>query len=246
MRFIRILTIIAVFLLSLVLVSVTLAAAKGASANLGSRPQNLSQISANQIPLRPLVNPKLNTPNVLSEASGWLFAGTGKFLSDSGMHGNDYAYEIDVTTNISHELFGQRPVSGATFDPALDRVLFTSSGPDSDGSDLYSWSSAAMTYTLLSAISTITGEVRVDGLAMSEGVLYGDVGINSTNGTAGLYEIDQNTFTATRLFTFTNGTISGIDADPITGIIYGVDDGQSALVEIGLDGTITKTVDLCI
>jgi uncharacterized repeat protein (TIGR01451 family) len=234
MKCIRILTIIAVFLLSLGLVSATLAAAKVASANPDPDPQNLSRIQANQ---------KLNAPNVLSQASGKLFAGTGKFISDSGMHGNDYAYEIDVTTNISHELFSHRPVSGATFDSTNDRVLFTSSGSDADGSDLYSWSSATMTYTLLGAVSTITGEVRVDGLAMSGGVLYGDVGIDSANGKAGLYEIDQNTLTATRLFTFTNTAISGIDADPITGKIYGVDDGQAALIEIGLDGTITKTVD---
>ena len=239
MKNFRYISIVGVLLFSFGLVTVTLEGAKAASVNsiLDTLPSQTPFTHQDSL-IRPN-NFVTDAPNAISSK---LFAGTGKFVSDSGQNGDDYAFEIDVSTNISQELFTKRPVSGATFDPTTNTVLFTSSGPYADGSNFYSWSRETMTYTLLGPIQTITGELRIDGLAISNGTLYGDHGITDENGIAGLYEIDLNSLSATLVLTFTNQAVSGIEADPVTGKIYGVDDGRQALIEIGLDGTITETV----
>ena len=174
--------------------------------------------------------------------AGKLISGTGKFLSDGGLEGFDQIYSTDNSSNLSSQITSTQAFSGATFDSDLNRILFTSTGPSADGSNLYA---ATLLYQwtveLLGTIHTSEGELRTDGLAMVEGVLYGDHGITDSSGNAGLYSIDLTTFLATKQCDFTDLAIIGIDADPVSGKIYGVDDDPLilSLVEIGLDGTIT-------
>ena len=171
----------------------------------------------------------------------FLIVGTGSFVSESGQSGYDRIYAINVDTSTVTELTYHQAFSGATFDSVINRVLFTSTGPSADGSNLYAATLDPWTVEYLGTIHTSAGELRIDGLAMTGGILYGDHGITDPSGDAGLYSIDLTTFLATHLFDFPNFAISGIDADPVSGKIYAVDDDPLilSLVEIGLDGTIT-------
>jgi hypothetical protein len=78
---------------------------------------------------------------------------------------------------------------------------------------------------------------RIDGLAMSGGILYGSYAASTAED--GLWQIDVNTLQATLIAPFSD-SISGIDADPATGVIYGVNDTTGQLVTIATDGTITN------
>jgi hypothetical protein len=86
--------------------------------------------------------------------------------------------------------------------------------------------------------ATAGGAQRIDGLAISGGVLYGAY----AGGTAedGLWTIDTGTLAATLVYPFTN-SVSGIDADPVTGIIYGTNDTTASLVSID-PGAMTMSV----
>lgn len=78
---------------------------------------------------------------------------------------------------------------------------------------------------------------RIDGLAMSGGVLYG---VNAGAGPGnGFYTISLTTLVATPVALFLD-SISGLDADPATGIIYGTNDTTGQLVTITTAGVITN------
>ncbi len=170
--------------------------------------------------------------------------------------GNNDVYEIDVATDTATSLFNQ-PVWGATYDAANDRVIFTSDvapGPrpatptvDSEddastegsvgGEHLYEYSVVEGTTTYLGAITNAAANWRIDGLAISDGTLYGSRAAANADG---IYEIDMGTYEATQVLATTD-SISGIDADPDTGIIYGVNDSLGQLVSIDVGtGTITN------
>jgi hypothetical protein len=158
-----------------------------------------------------------------------LFAGTA--LNPVGT--NNSAYEINVYDNISATIFSGRAVWGATYDVVNDRVLFTSDG-GIGGDLLYQWSPDGGAPTLVGTI-TITGTstpFRIDGLAISNGVLYGSRAAATQDG---IYLIDSNTLSATLVLSTTD-SISGIDADPNTGTIYGVNDTITSVVEIDITG----------
>ncbi|MEM9557431.1 MAG: hypothetical protein AAGC60_24445 [Acidobacteriota bacterium] len=159
-----------------------------------------------------------------------LFAGTGAF---GGGFANP-AFTIDVETDTSTQVFTGLPVWGAAYEAAGDRVLFTSSGVDPvDGADLYEYSvSGGGAPTLLGSITLGGTSLRIDGLAISGGVLYGVQQFDSGTSVAGLFSIDPTTREATFLVGVTSGAISGIGADADTGIIYGADDTAGQIVTI--------------
>ncbi|MEZ5460560.1 hypothetical protein [Dokdonella sp.] len=168
-----------------------------------------------------------------------LFAGTA--LNGPGTNNN--AYLIDPVTSAATALLDLVPIWGATFDPAGNRILYTTEAGASgtvDGAPLFEIPIDTGTPALLGVIRDDTGaEFRIDGLAMSGGVLYGSRAAADRDG---IYSIDMTTFTATLLIPSTD-SISGIDADPATGTIYGVDDTIGSLVQIDIGaGTITPVV----
>lgn len=158
-----------------------------------------------------------------------LFAGTA--LNSVGT--SNSTYEINVYDNISATIFSGRAVWGATYDAVNDRVLFTSDG-GIGGDHLYQWNPDGGAPTLVGTITiTDTGiPLRIDGLAISNGVLYGS---RAGGGPDGIYLINSNSLTATLILTTTD-SISGIDADPNTGTIYGVNDTINEVVEIDVTG----------
>lgn len=190
---------------------------------------------------------------VSSPAFGQLVTGTS--INASGTS-ND-VYEIDVMADIATALFFQ-PVWGATYDIENDRVIFTSdappgpspSGPPTGNEDqapaeggivggahLYEYVPAEGTTNYLGDIVDGGGvPFRIDGLAISDGTLYGSRAAAFLDG---IYEIDMTTLEATLVLALTD-SISGIDADPDTGTIYGVNDtdGQLVTIDVG-GGTVT-------
>ena len=198
--------------------------------------------SLNSLPVNHFGIAKQNLPDAMNAMTGPLIAGTGKFLSDGGLDGFNTTYSIDLTTNASNLIIDNLPFSGATFNLTTNQVLFTSSGSGLIGSNLYSLTPETWDVTLLGVVHSTKGDLRIDGLAMVEDNLYGAHEIMDDNGEAGLYIIDQSTYLATFLFSFTNLAIGGIDADQVSGTIYGLDDISKEFVEIGLDGSITPIV----
>ncbi len=187
--------------------------------------------------------PLIATSNVITGFE--LFVGTG----ENGPPSNN-PFLIDVATNLSETALLSVSVSGATYDPFGERVLFTSNSADEFESDLWQWVPGTITPTLLGVIRTPDGDLAIDGLAMAKGLLFGAHQLSSSAGEAGLYEISLNamvntdTIQASQVLTWSTGdrSINGLDADPRNGRIYAADDSQMELVEISLDGTITPVI----
>ena len=173
-----------------------------------------------------------------------LFVGTATNLNDPAATAND-VFAVDQTTDMSFSILTGVQVWGATADTVGLRVLFTRAsgltppaGEIGGGDELFSLSFAGGTPISLGRIVNGAGDgFRIDGLALSGGVLYGvNAGAGVDNG---FYTIDLTTFLATAVSLFAD-SISGLDADPSTGIIYGTNDTTGQLVTISPAGVITN------
>ncbi len=172
-------------------------------------------------------------PTLLTED---LVVGTGGF---GGGVVND-TFIVESQSGASVSLLTGVPFWGSAYDPVGNRVLYTSSGGTTDGADL---SAIDVDTGVSSPVGTITAntfEIRIDGLAMSNGVLYGVNQFADANNASGMYSIDLGTLEATFVAALPDGAVSGIGADPTTGIIYAVDDTAAQVQQIDLDGTITN------
>jgi hypothetical protein len=163
------------------------------------------------------------TAALAAPAQAQLFAGTS--LNPTG--GVHSAQLIDVTSGSPTPLFAH-PVWGATFDPPNNRVLYTTSAGSTVGDQLYEWPVGSPTPNLLGTITIGAVANRMDALAMVDGTLYGFLDAATNDG---LYTIDLTTFEATLVFANAEA-ISGIDADPVTDVIWGVDDTTAQIVTI--------------
>lgn len=148
------------------------------------------------------------------------------------------AFRVDPGTNQSYSVFDGVEVWGAAYDYNNDQVYV------SDGTELYVWVAGSPSPTFMSTISDTTGvNVSMEGLAYFDGTLYASK-VGSTGEGEGIYTVDLNTFQAMRVITYTDSsltTISGLDADPVTGQLYGTNDNSAlrGLVQIDMDGTVT-------
>lgn len=181
----------------------------------------------------------VETPPESLPGAGQLVAGTA--LNPVG--GSNDASVIDVMTGTAEMAFAN-PVWGATYDVAGQRrVLFTSEDTSGvGGASLWAWSPRVegpgpiRIGTIVDAGDT---PFRIDGLAISGGTLYGSRASGMSDGIYTLTETAPGTYTADLVLPTTD-SISGIDADPTSGTIYGVDDTTQNLVEIDVGGgTIT-------
>ena len=151
------------------------------------------------------------------------------------------AYRIQPATGISNPVFSGVDVWGAAYDPAGNRILFA------DGIFLHEWPVGAANPSLLGTIvgSESGANLVMEGLAYAHGTLYGSRVNASVEDPEGLYSIDPNTLEATLVTTYSvpasDTTISGLDAHPVSGAIYGTNDNLAlrGLVRIDLDGTVT-------
>jgi len=174
---------------------------------------------------------------------GLLFVGTSTNTNVPSDTLNDI-FTVDPNTDSANAIVSSVQVWGATADPTNQRVLFTRAsglppaiGQIGGGDELMEIPYAGGGPSVIGRI-TLAGEgLRVDGLALSGGVLYG---FNAGNGADnGFYTIDMGTLEAT-LVAANPDSISGLDADPDTGIIYGVNDTSGQLVTIASDGTVSN------
>lgn len=163
-----------------------------------------------------------------------LFVGTGDFTP--GVSDND-AFIIDVPGGAATSV-AQINVWGAASNGS---TVFLSSIDGASGSsvadNLWAYNVASGGLTELGTVTGVGGAaIRLDGLAYSGGTLYGWNELASQSDVAvGLYSIDLATLEATAAFIPSVGTnIGGIDADPSTGLIYGVDDGLRQIVQLDL------------
>ncbi len=178
-----------------------------------------------------------------SDITDQLFVGTSTNANDPAGTVND-VYSIDTSNDTPTSILSANGVWGATADPKNSRILFTQSsgltpppGLLGGGDHLYELPYAGGAPVLLGRITFAGEALRIDGLAMRNDILYGyNAGGGATNG---LFTIDLNTFAATQIST-TPDSISGLDADPETCIIYGVNDTTGQVVTLDTSGNITN------
>lgn len=177
---------------------------------------------------------------------GLLFAGTSTNVNDPTGAAND-VFSVDPVANTASSILTAVGVWGATADVANQRVLFTRAsgltpppGQIGGGDELLAIPFAGGAATSLGRIVDGAGQgFRIDGLAMSGGVLYGvNAGAGVDNG---FYSIDLNTLQVTQIALFAD-SIGGLDADPDTGIIYGTNDTTGQLVTLSTLGVITNVI----
>lgn len=172
-----------------------------------------------------------------------LIVGTSQNVNDPTGTSHDI-FAIDVNLDSSESILSDHAFWGATADPRNQRILFTQASgltdPGGGGDNLYEIPYAGSAPNLIGRIVNETGEgVRIDGLALSNGQLYG---YNAGNDElSGFYSIDLQTLEATQV-TNTPDSISGLDADPETCIIYGTNDTTGQVVTIDTAGNITNLV----
>lgn len=167
-----------------------------------------------------------------------LVVGTSQNSSDPTGTLNDI-FTVDPATDVSVSVATGVGVWGATADMANGRVLFTSSDGMSFGNELFEVPFAGGDPVSLGGVMDVTGApFRVDGLGFSGGVLYAT---NADSLSNGLYSIDMGTLVATNIALWAD-SISGIDGDPDTGVIYGVNDTTGQLVTISTTGTIANVI----
>ena len=181
-----------------------------------------------------------NTPVPLGAGSaspGELVMGTGSFM---GAAAND-AFAADPVADTSSPVFSGVPVGGMVYDAANSRMLFTTSGTaDADWTSVFEWPISGGAPSQVGTIAIAGGpQLRIDGLAFSNGTLYGVHQFDDMAAPAGLFSIDTSTFEATSVASLPSGAFSGLAADPATGTLYGPNDTAGELQSIALDGTLT-------
>jgi hypothetical protein len=143
-----------------------------------------------------------------------------------------------VNTNVQVPLAIQ--YWGAAFDVSNNTVYLSS------GSNFHHWvvGTPAVTTIGLFTSSVDAATLVMEGLAVANGTLYGSRVANTATNPEGIYSIDPATGVATLVEAFAataNQTVSGLDADPLTGTLYGTNDVTNAsfrgLIEIPLDGS---------
>jgi len=172
----------------------------------------------------------------VSPINDQLFAGTS--TNPTGSVNN--VFVVDTVNDTSQDIGSLAGVWGATADVVNERILYTTSSVSTTvgGDELFEIPYAGGAPVSLGLITdALAGEFRVDGLAMSNGTLYAVLagGLESN----GFYSIDLQTLVATEISLY-DDSISGIDADPDTCIIYGTNDTTGQLVTISTTGAITN------
>lgn len=168
-------------------------------------------------------------------APAQLVIGTAPLQSTNPADTNNGIWHVDVTTGVSTQLYSDIGAWGMTSDDT-GRVWFTSN----DGG-LYSFDlgDAAPTFhATVNPTEPLPSNETLQGLAFVDDTLYGWEILDSNNNPgvhSGLYSLDTLTGTRTYIGDINESSnIAGIDADPATGIVYGVNDATRMLATIDL------------
>lgn len=143
--------------------------------------------------------------------------------------GNDQSgvatiYNVNVTSGVATPLYSSSTAEakpwGMAYDVATNTLYWN------NGNNLYSSPfGSTLTPTLLGEMTFSAAPVNFVGLGFSNGKLYGTRNI----ATEAVYEIDPASRVATQVYvhpaTFDFG---GLDFDPVTGLLYGLNDSTTA------------------
>jgi len=154
-----------------------------------------------------------------------VFIGTG----DNGPSPGEL-FEIDLATNGTTSI-STLSIGGMTADSENGVIYFTAwQGTSGVGfANLYMFPVGG-TPTQIGVLNLGGSEdFRIDGLAMVNGQLYGSRAAFDRDG---LYLIDMTTFGVTLLDPLAGRSVSGIDGDPVSGLIYGSDDASGMVISI--------------
>lgn len=168
-------------------------------------------------------------------AQAQLVIGTAPLQSTNPADTNNGIWHVDVTTGVSTQLYSDVGAWGMTSDNN-GRIWFTSN----DGG-LYSFllgDAAPMFHATVNPTEPLPSNETLQGLAFVDDTLYGWEILDSANNPgvhSGLYTLDPLTGTRTYIGDINESSnIAGIDADPATGIVYGVNDATRMLATIDL------------
>jgi hypothetical protein len=151
------------------------------------------------------------------------------------------AFRIDPATSDAFQVFVGYEVWGAAYDYINDQVYV------SDGTELLVWPVGGSVSSLGIVSDTTGSNTTMEGLAYYDGTLYASK-VSSTGEGEGIYSVDPVTLQSTRVITYgdpTATTISGIDIDAATGLLYGTNDDSDlrGLVLIEFDGNVLPVAD---
>ena len=190
--------------------------------------------------------------SVMALMTGFGSAQTLLFGQSDGL-ADDPLYTLDLPTDVLTEQLMDGTVRGATWDPDEERFLITYSLGGGPPTQLWEYRTGDLSFTLLGTMEVGKDTLSISGLAYSGGSLYGVHPVDSPAGVEGLYRIDLGTLEGTLVVAHdltdpkvpdNNAGISGIDADPTTGTIYGTDDTNQQVVRYDLGGgSIIPVVD---
>lgn len=173
------------------------------------------------------------------------------YLGRGGAAAVDEIWSVDVPTGTAAAVVADFEMNGAAWDPIGERLLMT---PQIlfDQHQLYEWRPGDPAPTFLGDIQGPMGDLGIFGLAWSDGGLYGVHPIDNAEGEEGLYSIDVGTLQATLVVDYdltpdpppplTPIGLLGIDGDPDTGTIYGLDELNREIVAFDLGGGVLQTV----
>ncbi len=177
--------------------------------------------------------------------SGMLFAGT----AGNSANPNDTFNGISLIDPATGTVIFNAPniqTWGAAADPLSRRVFFSVSSNSIGslgGDELFVLSYDGGTPESLGVILDPLGEpLRMDGLAVVAGQLYAALdGAPGGGDPDGLYRINLDSKVSELVVSFTG--IGGLDADPVSGRLFGTNDDELVLVEIDIAaGTVTDLI----
>lgn len=159
--------------------------------------------------------------------SASLLLGTGQNLLFVGSNGGTQnIFQIDQNNGNANSAFVNNfEIYGMAVD-LQNNLLYLS-----NSTGLYSLPVGGGTPTF---IGDPMASLFIAGLAFSNGVLYGIV-----DGTSDLVTLNLTTGLASPPVSLTGNAsvLQGLTADPVTGTLYGTDDGQAAILQVNLNGT---------
>jgi len=164
-------------------------------------------------------------------AEAQVFYGSDGTLQDN--------WRLDQSTGVSvGPEFSNVFVSGLADDEAA-QVFYIATGATLSSAN---FGSAGAPVTTLGTTTYLAATRSFTGLAFQNGVLYA----SHNTGLEGLFTIDLVTLATTLVYQYPNQEIAleGMDFDPVTGLLYGANDGGAYVDPTGAPGRGVVTIDL--
>ncbi len=231
----RVLTVVGVTVLTLVLLSVTLALAQDVTPQGPVSPADEEARREIEAALAAQADP----PPQFRAQSDFIARSVISAPLFIGVNDIDVpTYVIDPDNGDEFPLFDGFQVWGAAYDDDNNRILFNA------GVQLFEWplnGSPGLLGTITSSNNNLN--LTMVGLAYHDGVLYGTTNIGTDPNPEAVYVIDTTTLKASVHITYNQSTATidngGLAVDADTGALYATNDSAKALVRIETNGDLT-------